>query len=102
MAASQKSSKKRAANSQAGPTAKKAHLDKSSKNHSSEKDEKRSRPVTLAAKDDSASDSEGDLELLEGAEKAWLDEDGDELLEDGLEAEAPGDSMDVDAAPRKG
>lgn len=91
MAPTQKSNKKRPAASQAGPTPKKAHLDKAGKG-----EKKRSRPVTLPVKDvSSASDSDG--ELAEDEDDAqWVDD----VEEDGP-GEAADDDMKVDAAPPK-
>ncbi|KAJ7148678.1 armadillo-type protein [Mycena crocata] len=79
MAAAQKSTKKRPAVSQGGPKPKKVHVDKSAKS-----DKKRSRPVTLPARDvQSASDSEA--EDVEG--------EGNDLDEEMDEEESP---MEVD------
>lgn len=83
MAASQKSSKKRPASSQVGPTPKKAHLAKPTKGKEPA-EKKRSRPVTLPIQaEDSA--SEDAFEELEG--------DLDDLVS---EEEVQGDEMDVD------
>ena len=83
MAATQKSSKKRPASTQAGPTPKKAHLAKPAKGKESASEKKRSRPVTLQVQDESSED-EDDFGDFGGAE--------DETI---LDEEVAGDEMDV-------
>ncbi|KIM72847.1 hypothetical protein PILCRDRAFT_829556 [Piloderma croceum F 1598] len=84
MAATQKSSKKRPATTQSGPTPKKAHLTKPAKGKETVADKKRSRPVTLAVQDENY-DSEEDFEGFDGGE--------DDM---GLDVEVRADEMDVD------
>lgn len=81
MAASQKTSKKRSAPSQAGPKAKKPHVD------SAKTDKKRSRPITQPlAVEDAASDSDGPSD----------DVDDEGLAAEEDIAEEGGDAMEVD------
>ena len=102
MVASQKTSKKRSAPSQAGPKAKKAHVD------SAKADKKRSRPITQPlAVEDGASDSDGPSDDIED-EGLAADEDVVEDGEDGYRvrsaqscADAHGfDESDVQALER--
>ncbi|KAJ7661236.1 puf family RNA-binding protein [Mycena rosella] len=87
MAAAQKSTKKRPAVSQGGPKPKKAHVEKPAKS-----DKKRSRPVTLPAREvHSASDSEAEPEDIEAIEAEA--DDVDEAME---QDEFP---METDDAP---
>lgn len=83
MAPTQKSQKKRPASSQAGPTPKKIHLEKSLKASGKEKvdSKKRSRPVTLPVQHDSPSED---------------DDLGDDVGDDGLEIGEDDVEMDVD------
>ncbi|KAF8965483.1 armadillo-type protein [Flammula alnicola] len=83
MAASQKSNKKRSAPSQAGPKAKKAHLE------STKTDKKRSRPITqpLVA-EDAGSDSESGTDNI-----------GDEVEFEDDDAEDAEPAMEVDSTP---
>lgn len=88
MAAANKSSKKRPAASQAGPKAKKAHLEKPGK-----ADKKRSRPVTApVVASASQTDSEDDLDDLEvdvGGDDEWVDED--DVQDAPMDEDAPPD-----------
>lgn len=71
MAASNKSTKKRSASSQAGPKPKKVQLEKPGKS-----EKKRSRPVTApVVEEGSASDSEDGLNDIDDGEDKWIDED---------------------------
>ncbi|KAF8154852.1 armadillo-type protein [Crassisporium funariophilum] len=94
MAASQKSSKKRPASSQAGPKAKKAHTEGSSS--SSKPDKKRSRPVTqpLGGRGDA---SESDEEGGEGDVLEEVMEEGDDVLEEEGDGDGDEDAMEVDS-----
>ncbi|KAJ6475719.1 armadillo-type protein [Mycena vitilis] len=86
MAAAPKSTKKRQAVSQGGPKPKKAHVEKSSKS-----DKKRSRPVTLPARDvPSPDDSDAEEEDLEVEADDAMDE----------EVEQDEYAMDVTDAPQ--
>lgn len=93
MAATQKSSKKRPATSQAGPTAKKTHLAKSADKGKGREPavKKRSRPITAPIEEDSL--SEDAYEWDEG------NEDDDMALDEGASTTLVGDEMDVDAVP---
>lgn len=99
MAATQKSSKKRPASYQAGPTSKKAHVKPQNPPRRDQKgkskdiagpDKKRSRPVTLPIHEDDSSESDSG-EGLDALEDGAIDDDM------ALEVvEAGGDEMDVD------
>lgn len=92
MAATQKSSKKRPAAAQAGPTPKKAHFSKPLKSKDTT-DKKRSRPVTLPIQDDN-SGSDDELEELEGIED-------DPELDEALVGDEMDMDMDVSGAPEQ-
>ena len=90
MVASQKTSKKRSAPSQAGPKAKKAHVD------SAKADKKRSRPITQPlAVEDGASDSDGPSDDIED-EGLAADEDVVEDGEDAMEVDQKQDQRPKD------
>jgi len=87
MAATQKSSKKRPATTQSGPTPKKAHLTKPAKGTETIADKKRSRPVTLAVQDENYDSEEDDFEgFYEGEDNM------------GLNVDVGVDEMDVDSS----
>lgn len=90
MVAAQKTSKKRSAPSQAGPKAKKAHVD------SAKTDKKRSRPITQPlAVEDGASDSDGPSDEVEDDGLA-VDEDSVEEGEDAMEVDQKQDQRPKD------
>lgn len=93
MAATQKSSKKRPATSQAGPTAKKANLAKSTDKGKGKEPsvKKRSRPITAPIEEDSV--SEDAYEWDEGIE------DDDMALDEDALTTLASDEMAVDAIP---
>ncbi|KAH9923851.1 ARM repeat-containing protein [Fomitopsis serialis] len=86
MVSATKSSQKRAAPAQAGPKAKRPHVEKSSKNKSetaaSDKGKKRSRPVTKPVSEDEESG-------LDESGEEGLQEEGDNFEEDGESKSAP-------------
>lgn len=87
MAGTKTTTKKRTAPSQTGPSAKRAHLTKSTK-VTTTVDKKRSRPITRPAKTDSESEEASDEAEEEG--EIFKEQDGDE--------EVPMD-VDENAAP---
>ena len=100
MATARKSSKKRPATSQAGPTPKKVHQGKSGRT-----EKKRGRPVTLPAKDfATGSDSEGDSDdrgVGTGQDDEWIGE-ADDVEGEGLVGnEIPPDCAPFGAPPPK-
>jgi hypothetical protein len=84
MAATQKSSKKRPAPTQSGPTPKKVHIAKPAKGKD---DKKRSRPVTLPVQEETSDSQEEEFDEFGGAE--------DDMRLDGG---AGMDEMDVDSS----
>ncbi|KAJ6535952.1 armadillo-type protein [Mycena vulgaris] len=89
MAAAQKSTKKRPAVSQGGPKPKKAHVEKPAKS-----DKKRSRPVTLPAREvHSASDSEAEAE----ADADDIEAEADDIDEGMEQDDAPMETSDAPA-----
>lgn len=81
MPASTKTSQKRPAPSQAGPKAKKAHIEKNGYITPADKGKKRSQPVTAPLKDDISGSSEEEGE--DEPQEFQGEEDGDdELVED--------------------
>ncbi|KJA17660.1 hypothetical protein HYPSUDRAFT_191994 [Hypholoma sublateritium FD-334 SS-4] len=90
MAASQKTSKKRSATSQAGPKAKKVHVD------SAKTDKKRSRPITQPlAVEDAASDSDGPSDDVDD-EGLVCEEDVAEEGQDAMEVDQKNDQRPKD------
>jgi hypothetical protein len=87
MAETQKSSKKRPATTQSGPTPKKAHLTKPAKDKETVADKKRSRPVTLPVQDENYDSEEEEFEGFDGGE--------DDM---GLDVEVRADEMNVDSS----
>lgn len=89
MAASQKTSKKRAAPSQAGPKAKKVHVE-------DKPDKKRSRPITQPlATEDAASDSDGPSDDVDDV-VSEAEEDVADAGEDAMEVESKHDQRPKD------
>ena len=89
MAATQKSSKKRSAPTQSGPTPKKAHLAKPAKGKEPAAVKKRSRPITLPVQEENSESDEGEFEGFGGGED-------EEYI--GLDDEVRRDEMDVDSS----
>lgn len=85
MAATQKSSKKRPAPTQSGPTPKKLHLAKSSKDKDIFVGKKRSRPITLPVQEENSED-EDEFGGLGGAEDDLAF--GEEVIDDEMAMES--------------
>ncbi|KAG5644467.1 hypothetical protein DXG03_008368 [Asterophora parasitica] len=86
MPAPLRSTNKRPATTQAGPKAKKVQLEKPAN-----AEKKRSRPVTAPVPEASASDSDDDINDLDGDDDGWVDEDdgGDEPMDEDIQESTP-------------